>query len=259
MYRLLFFMVPFLFFGKTDNASLLWGETGHRVVGEIAAKHISKRTARKISKLLDGATLAYVSTYADDIKSDKRYTDFYSWHFANIPTNSTYTASPKNPEGDIVQAIKMCISILKSPSESDENKAFYLKLLVHFVGDIHQPMHLARPEDRGGNEVKLKWFGRNSNLHRLWDSDMINSHNMSYTEMAENVPYINPSERKRIKNTSLYEWVGESYALAETIYENLPEDTNLGYEYRYQYLDRVRLQLLKGGIRLAALLDELFK
>lgn len=259
MIRLFFFLVPFLFFGNTNSLFNSWGETGHRVVGEIASKHISKRTAKKISKLLEGATLAYVSNFADDIKSDKRYTEFYTWHFANIPTNSNYIESSKNPKGDIVQAINICSSVIKSPTESEENKVFYLKLLIHFVGDLHQPMHLARPEDRGGNEIKLKWFGRNSNLHRVWDSDILDSHGMSYTEIAENVPSLTLLELKRIKNTSLLEWVSESYSMAESIYKFLPEDTNLGYEYRYQYIDIVRMQLLKGGIRLAALLDELFK
>ena len=120
-------------------------------------------------------------------------------------------------------------------------------------------MHLAKPTDRGGNDVKIKWFGRNSNLHRLWDSDMIEDYGMSYTEFTVNLPKITPSERNQIKQAPLIVWVNESQELAKQIYASLPENTNLGYRYRYDHFKEVRMQLLKGGLRLAALLDQIFK
>ena len=121
-----------------------WGATGHRVIGEVAAQHISKKTAKAIDDLLEGASLAYVSVFADDIKSDDRYQAFFSWHFANINIDEIYNSISKNPKGDVVQAVKISVRKLKSKTTPRAEKQFYLKLLIHFIGDLHQPMHLAK-------------------------------------------------------------------------------------------------------------------
>jgi hypothetical protein len=208
---------------------------------------------------LRGQSLAYVSNYADDIKSDSQYRSYSPWHYANLGLDETYEASSKNAKGDVVTAIQKCIAVLKDKEETNENKAFHLKLLVHFVGDIHQPMHLGRLEDKGGNDIEVKWFGKRSNLHRVWDSDVINSHQMSYMEMASNLPVLSKVQKRSIKEAPLKVWIEESHTLAKKIYTTLPEKKNLGYRYRYEYLDSLRMQLLKGGLRLAFILNEVFK
>ena len=161
-----------------------WGATGHRVIAEVANKYLTDNSNEKINKILNGETLVNASTYADDIKSDSRYDSFYDWHFLNMELDDNYEDIDPSEKGDVFIAINKCIDILESDSATDSDKSFYLKLLVHFVGDLHQPLHIGRYEDRGANRVYVKWFGRNSNLHRVWDSDMINSYNMSYSELA---------------------------------------------------------------------------
>ncbi len=235
-----------------------WGATGHRVVGKIAAQHLSKKAQRNIDKLLDGATLDYVSNYADDIKSDSRYRAYGPWHYINVESDQDHRTLPTKKEGDIVQAIQRCIAVLKNPEQTKEEKQFHLKLLVHFIGDLHQPMHAGRPGDRGGNDIQLKWFGRSTNLHRLWDSDIIESHGMSYTEMAINMPQLSKAQKKYIQQQSLAIWVEESQALAAKIYEDTPAESRQGYAYRYRYLDTIRMQMLKGGLRLAGVLETIF-
>lgn len=236
-----------------------WGATGHRVIGEVAAQHISKKTAKVIDDLLEGASLAYVSVFADDIKSDNRYQAFFSWHFANINIDENYNSSSKNPKGDVVQAVEICVRKLKSKTTPRAEKQFYLKLLVHFIGDLHQPMHLAKKEDKGGNKIKIKWFGKSSNLHRLWDSDMINSSQFSYTELAQNLPLITPKALEQMKSSSLSFWISETHELTKKVYQELPKKPNLGYKYQYDNFDLLRLQLLRAGVRLAALLEDIFK
>lgn len=253
-----------IFFPLTVIANLitpetLWGNTGHRVIGEVAYQRISKRTLKKINSLLDGMSLAQVSTFADEIKSDKRYRRYNPWHYANVKTDETYTESKKNKAGDIVFAIQKCVETLKNPLSSRADKQFYLKLLVHFVGDLHQPMHLGKPSDRGGNDVKLKWFGRNTNLHRLWDSNMIDDYGMSYSELTANLPKLKTAELKQIVQAPLMVWVNESHDLAKQIYSSLPDNRNLVYRYSYDHFETVQMQLIKAGVRLAALLDDIFK
>ena len=250
----------YMFFSNYSSPNqFVWGKTGHRVVGEVASKYISENTRILIDEILEGESLAYVSNYADDIKSDKKYSKYSVWHYANLNLDDSYESSDKNPKGDVIMAIKSSIKILKSRSSTKKEKKFFLKLLVHFIGDLHQPLHLGRKEDKGGNNIEIFWFGKRSNLHRLWDSDMIDSSKFSFTELSQNLPMISCEKKNEIVSTPIEFWIEETHDVTREIYENLPENKNLGYKYSYDYFDVLRYQLLKAGLRLAFILDEIFK
>lgn len=240
------------------DAVLDWGRTGHRTTGEIASKYLSKRAAKKIDALLHGASLAFVSTYADEIKSDERYKPFGPWHYVNFPFDATYDSHPKSDKGDLVQGIETCIQVLKNPLSSREDKVFYLKLLVHFVGDLHQPLHTGIAEDRGGNTFQVRWFDEGTNLHTVWDTKMIESYNMSYSELSDNEQRLSKAQIKQIQEGAVVDWVHESKNLCRDIYAHTKVGDKLGYQYMYRYLTITRTQLQKGGIRLAKLLNDIF-
>lgn len=251
-------VVMFTIHSISANNEIIWGATGHRVVGEIAQSHLKCSTKRKIKKLLNGKTLAYVSTYADEIKSDKRYNEFYTWHYINMPLDENYNPANQNPKGDLVSAIEFCSAIISDKNSSDSDKIFYLKLLVHFVGDLHQPMHIGLEEDKGGNDFKLKWFGKDSNLHRVWDSDMIEGNKMSYTEMAANTKKLSRTEIKTIQQGSVIDWVNSIHESTRIVYNSATEGENLSYRYSYLHFELLEQQLQYAGIRLAKVLNDLF-
>lgn len=236
----------------------LWDKTGHRVVGEVAQKYLKPSAKRAIAKLLGGQSLAEVSTFADEIKSDSLYNRFYSWHFVNYPLDEEYGDSPPSARGDIVMAIEECKRIIQDSGSGPAEKVFYLKMLVHFIGDLHQPMHVGREEDRGGNDIFLKWFGNETNLHSIWDSKLINFYGMSYTELAATLPQVDRKERKLLQAGNTLDWVEESRALAIQLYEGVSLEENLRYRYHYIWWPTVEDQLLRGGLRLAKVLNELF-
>jgi len=236
-----------------------WGLTGHRVVAQVAENYLTQTIKDSIRLFLNGKSLVSISNYADDIKSDKRFDKYKPWHYLNIKLNNDYQDIMPNKKGDVVQAINYCINILKDNNQSKKEKIFYLKLLVHFVGDIHQPLHAGRAQDRGGNNIKVKWFGKGTNLHRVWDSQIINSHQMSYTELSKDLNVLSLSEINKIKRDSINTWIKESQQIAKLIYQDAETETNLGFSYSYKHLNIVRLRLLKGGIRLASILDDIFK
>lgn len=242
----------------TSYAKPEWGDTGHRTVGEIAEEHLSRKAKKAIDKILGGEGLAFVSTYGDEIKSDKKYDKFYTQHFVNYPFGQTYEESEKDERGDIVMGIENCIKILKDPASSKEDKVFYLKFLVHLIGDLHQPLHVGRAEDKGGNDIKVLWHYKKSNLHRVWDSEMIRSWNMSYKELAENAKQLSKEQVNHIQKGSLLDWTNESQELAKKVYASAKPDDKLGYRYSYDYFPVVRDQLQKGGIRLAKVLNDIF-
>lgn len=236
-----------------------WGKTGHRATGEIASYYLTDQAKKKIYNLLDGASLALVSTYADEIKSDPKYDKYFSWHYVNLPSMTvSYEEVKKNPEGDLIVGIRKCMTVLKDQSASKEEKVFFLKMLVHFVGDLHQPLHVGQADDRGGNDIRLEWFWDSSNLHRVWDSEMINSYRMSYSELAANQAELTKKELKEMQKGSLTDWAKESQVLAAKIYASVEDGDELSYEYMYQWFPTVRQQLQKGGVRLAVILNEIF-
>lgn len=244
-------------FTTTFSLAEDWGKTGHRSVGQIAQDHLTHKTRKVIEKLLDGASLALVANFGDDIKSDKKYRKYNPWHYVNLPLEATYDIEKAHKEGDIIQGIQQCVNVIRDAKASKEDRAFHLKLLVHFIGDLHQPMHIGREEDRGGNDIQLTWFGQKTNLHRVWDSNIIESYGMSFTELAKEMPKLSKKEIKRTQEGTPLDWMEDSHKITKTLYNDLPENGKLGYEYMYTYSLTMRKQIQKGGLRLAKLLNEL--
>lgn len=250
---LLALLLPLCSFGN------FWGETGHRVTGHIAQNHLTGKAKRILNDLLDGHSLAFVSTYADEIKADRSYSKFSAWHYVNYPLGMRYEDSEKSEYGDIVTAIEECIRVVKNKDSSRADRVFYLKMLIHFIGDLHQPMHASRAEDKGGNDIQVQWFGQGSNLHRVWDKNLIVSYGMTYTELANELDRgVSRKERKKIQEGSIYDWVDESHEICGTLYESVEVGEKLGYRYTYDYNDLLFEQLQKGGLRLAKVLNDLF-
>jgi len=256
MKKLLFILVCLIGFYGYANED--WGKTGHRAVAEIANDYLSERAKAKIKLLLHGQTIALASTYGDEIKSDDEYDNFKPWHYANAPFNQTYLDSEKNEEGDVVVGIQYCINVLKDPTSEEDDKTFYLKLLIHLVGDMHQPLHFGLEEDRGANRFYVDWFGEESNFHRVWDSEMINSHGMSYSEMAQNRTVLTPDEIRTFAEGNLLDWVEDTRDLTKKVYKSAEQRENLRYRYMYDWYDDLNLQLHKAGIRLAKILNQIY-
>ncbi|SDS50687.1 S1/P1 Nuclease [Formosa sp. Hel1_31_208] len=244
-------------FKVTASNTPIWGKTGHRVVGVIADDYLKASTKRKLKKLLHNESLALVSTFADEIKSDKRYDQYKTWHYINMPLDGSYETSEKNPSGDLVTGIAFCKSKILNDQVSDDDKAFYLKLLIHLIGDLHQPFHIGLKEDRGGNDFYVQWQSRDSNMHRVWDSQMIDSYGMSFSEFANNVDHLSKEEIKAIKMGSELDWIAETHLLTKTVYASAEKAENLRNSYSYKYLGIARKQLQKAGIRLATLLNDI--
>jgi hypothetical protein len=131
-------------------------------------------------------------------------------------------------------------------------------MLVHLIGDLHQPMHVGRLEDKGGNDIQVRWSNKGSNLHRVWDSNMIDDYGMSYTELASNLPRLSKTQKNSIMKGDIYDWVEESQDLANEIYGSVEMGEKLYYRYAYVWWATAEMQLQKGGLRLAKVLNGLF-
>lgn len=251
---ILFLLLPLLSFSND------WGKTGHRIVGEIAERQLTDDVKEIVYDILDGESLSSVSTWADEMRSNPDWRPYDKWHYVNLPLDVEYVDTD-TPKENVVTIIERCIAILKSPSADKEMKKFYLKYLVHLVGDLHQPMHTGRYEDYGGSKIRLKFKGRkgvetNTNLHVLWDSNLIDDFKMSFTEWSNHLE--NKFRKKDIKQSTILEWTFESHSYARDIYKNTQPNSYLSYDYIYKYQPVLEQRLYQAGKRLGNLLNDIF-
>ena len=245
-------------------SSMCWGLLGHRIVGQIADAYLTRHTKKEIFKILGTESVAMASNWADFIKSDPSLSYLSPWHYCDIKGGLNADEFKAILKADTVvdayTKINFLVSELKNTALEQKKKVMYLRLLIHIVGDIHQPLHVGRPEDQGGNKIKVMWFGISYNLHSIWDNQLINFQQLSYTEYADAINHTTKEQMEEWQQQPLVTWFWDSYQLAEKIYGDIKQpDQKLDYKYNYDYLAPMNQQLLKGGVHLAGLLNEIFR
>jgi hypothetical protein len=251
-----FFFFPIYSFG--------WGLLGHRVVGEIAESYLTPKAKIEIQKILDTESIAMASNWADFIKSDSTYKYLDPWHYINFEKGLNYAqfkeVLKRDTAVDAYTKLNFLIAELKKKSLPKPKKQMYLRLLIHIVGDVHQPLHVSPVGSTGGNDIKVQWFNNPSNLHRVWDSDLIDDQKLSYTEYTNYINHITLTARKQLQADPISKWLFESYTIAQELHDEIKENNpRLGYRYNFDHIHTLNVQLLKGGVRLAGLLNQLFK
>jgi len=239
-----------------------WGVTGHRAIAEIAQQHLTKRARKELEKLTGKETLAWWSNWPDFIKSDSTWNHASPWHYVDLPGHMEKQKFiedlKKLPGKNLYTQIQAMVAELKNSSLPAEQRRVALYFLIHLVGDLHQPLHVGRDEDAGGNKIVVYWFDKKTNLHTLWDSMLIEFQQYSYTEYARLLNIREPEQVKRWQSSSLEEWFYESHVVSDSIYDASPNEAKLGYKYNFQFQKILDEQLLKGGVRLAALINQAF-
>ena len=241
-----------------------WGLLGHRIVGQIADAYLTPKAKSEIKKILGTETVAMASNWADFIRSDSSYKYLDAWHYINLSKGLSYDqfrdSLRLDTAVDAYTQLNFLISELKKKSLTKEKKRMYLRLLIHIVGDMHQPLHVSPSGTRGGNDIKVQWFAMPTNLHTVWDSELIDDQKLSYTEYTAYINHITATEKKQLQAGPISKWLFESYAIAQQLHDEITEtNPRLGYRYNYDHLELLNRQLLKGGIRLASLLNAIFK
>lgn len=268
-------------FFLSSNA-FAWGPTGHRVVGAVADRFLDIKVASKIHTILGGKSMAQVSTWPDEIKSEpENYSHTFNWHFTDWKDDD-HQHDETNSSGTLVTSIKEQLNVLKNPESTQEQKVFALTFIVHLVGDLHMPFHVGNGLDRGGNSCRVTFHGQKTNLHALWDEGMIEKTSLSYTELTNFVV-----QGRRLedilawKKGNVVDWARESKDLRSSIYPadvtsskspmsvkqycrtdivvSAEEMPKLSYEYSYKFLPVLEQRLFQGGLRLAVLLNEALK
>lgn len=253
-------LFTFAFLSFTSLFAYGWGQKGHDVTAYIAETHLTPISKAVINELLDGKSIVYYSNWLDNASHTSDYAYTKTWHYKNIDGDQTFEEARLLDTGDVVSAIYDQLAILKDSYSSKEERQLALKIIVHLLGDIHQPMHLGHASDLGGNKHRIKYFGKDNNLHSVWDSSIPESaHKWNYTEWQQQIDRLSDDkENEIVYNGTPEKWAKETHLIAKEIYNKTPVDTNISYDYIAEWTPVVEEQFLKGGLRLADLLNSVF-
>lgn len=236
-----------------------WGQKGHDVTACIAERHLTDNARQTIDSILDGRSIVYWSNWLDNASHTPEYAHTKTWHYRNIDQGQTWENAPLNPKGDVVTAINEQLLLLGDKSRPVEDTRISLIILVHLLGDLHQPMHIGHASDLGGNKWNVKFFGRNTPLHSLWDSSLVESgHKWSFSEYADQIDRVTDDQLSQITTGNPETWGKETFVICTRVYNDTPIDSNLAYDYVSLWTPIVESQLLRGGLRLSTLLNDLY-
>lgn len=275
-----------------------WGASGHRIVAEVGSRHLSAASVGAVERILGPGQLALArsATWPDEIRSDGRWNDVQPWHFLTVEDGAHYRdhirrAATIDSVRNVAEAIWFFSELLEGDADKrtqfetfmndrgvepyrGSTEAAALSLLVHFVGDVHQPLHVGRGADLGGNTIDVNWFEAPTNLHSVWDEHLIEKQELSFTELSLIIDVATDEQVAEWQRASLGTWIQESIDLRGQVYEigssDVPGDVPnprrlplrfqnpfpyLGYHYAFLNTETVNRRLVKGGVRLAALLN----
>lgn len=239
-----------------------WGVEGHRAVGNIAEHHLTKKAREQIAALLGTQSLTLVSTQPDEMLSLPEYKATSPWHYINTPLglgHDQYIQAIKaQPEANAYNILLQKIKEMRDPAKTREQRAEALIFVVHLVGDVHQPFHTGRAEDRGGNDIKITYRGKDSNMHSLWDSGLLDYQGLDYTEMGQQFSAVPAATIKTWQAAEPAEWFFESYTAATKLYGEVTTGQALDFRYFPAHAPLLKMRLTQAGIRLAGILNEAF-
>ncbi|OFZ52059.1 MAG: hypothetical protein A2381_06000 [Bdellovibrionales bacterium RIFOXYB1_FULL_37_110] len=284
----LWLMLMVMMFGLADDYALAFDKNGHRIIAKIAALHLDPSSKIKLKDLIGNKLLEEISNWPDEIKSDELLASpQQNWHYINLLTKNyqklksdeTYEKyfkqypalsyaeiqSKIKPDyqklkGDLIWAIDTFRNILNDKRKTKNQRAEALFFLVHFIGDLHQPLHCGYAHDRGGNETSVLWHQQKTNLHAIWDSEMIEMSKLSYTEYVQFIYKKEEMMIAEITKGDVLDWAYESVDMRDSFYELVKNAKYQGkykeYKYHYDFVKILNNRLVFAGIRLSKIIND---
>lgn len=237
-----------------------WGREGHRLIAAIANHHLSAKARAEVARLLGTESLESIASWADEVRPQRK--ESTTWHYINIPLNAARGDWKQYcpATGCVVGIIPQLQAKLRDRALPDAERAEALKFLVHFVGDMHQPLHTGDNGDRGGNDVQAVFFDRPTNLHSVWDTPILELAERRQPDLKARLG--RPAgywERRRLRKGTLEDWAWEARDVSRNVaYAKLPaaRPAVLGEDYFQLARPAVEGQIRRGGVRLARILNE---
>ena len=243
------------FIALNSTSSLAYSKTGHQIITEIAMQYLDPKVKDNVIKYLDGTSIQESGIWMDEMRSKHEYDYMKPWHYINIEKGEEY----KESDGEnIINELKKIISEFNiKETLSNEHVKFDLLILFHLVGDLHQPLHVGYGDDRGGNNTQVNFIGNNTNLHKVWDDEIIQNQNINLTACLQFGGSFSKTEMDAIRNFDLINWMEESRAVLNKVYDFKGHRIDEPYAVKMKTI--IEKELFYAGIRLASILERYFQ
>jgi hypothetical protein len=250
------------------NSAGAWGIVGHRAIGSIAFQQLDRTAAKELASLLGRTTeenMSNATVWPDRVRPIASWHHTAPYHYTNIEDGMTYlqflnqNVSTERQGVDVMRAILVAADVISSPVASRDQRIFALKFFVHFVGDLHQPLHTGRPSDRGGNDIKLSYNGKQTNLHSIWDGGILEAaHSADLASLSDfqkgdwYAGFLKSTLPMPAVDVDPMAWIEESRTLRTAAYKGYSGNIN---NYATKNLAVIEKQVLRAGLRLGAWLN----
>lgn len=253
---LTFLFMPLFSLILAPLSALAWDTAAHQTVAWIAQARLTPQSKQVVDRLLaqePGSTLASITSWADEHRSSENT----HWHYVNFPRkNCHYQAQRDCPDGECLVAKIDSFNATLHSNASDAEKLLALKFLVHLVGDIHQPLHAGFGHDKGGNRYQVQYLDEPTNLHALWDGNMVEQFHLNPEQLAQRIMTEHADQMQSITlDGGAPRWAEQScnIVLSPGFYPH----HKVTSAYLQKYAPVVQEQVLQAGVRLAEMLNTL--
>lgn len=255
--------------GILPSTALAWSNLGHQTIAIIAQDYLSEDAKAQLKKILNGQAIEKAASWPDAVKQvdDWKHSKYY--HYKNLPEGADYftdlksLSESKAARGDIVRALLHAEDLIVAPGTNAIDRKNAMRFFIHLIGDLHQPLHVGFVKDVGGNLVKMNWNGVKTNLHAVWDRQILLTYgkkNLLPTEyytpvdVANSFKDVSTTTLGQWRNGDYVDWLNESIVLRDAAYVNLTATTE---NYYKTHVKTMELQIHKAGYRLAVILEGL--
>jgi len=271
-----YFSFIFLFLVATEVTA--FGSSGHSLICKIAFQTLTPEAKAEVSRLIEStqySSFADACSWADHIRRDRKYDFVKPHHYINLPKNysKVQQTSMCRRRGCVLDAVEVYTAVLSGANLNDfsmrnkssnaglyvNDRAEALMFLAHFIGDIHQPLHVSYADDRGGNKIRVKIASRKrkENLHWVWDSYLVSRSKQGQKKLeTELLGKIKNNNHPRLEEGSPLDWAQESFELTQKIYRDLPSNKILSESYYRKNNLIVKKQIERAGYRLGEVINQ---
>lgn len=234
--------------------SYAWGPDGHKMVAEVAKKYLDKGVQDSVQKYLGSMTFEEASVWMDEIKKDHTYDYMKSWHYINIDKDKTYV---KTTEPNVVDELEKSIAQLNNKKALTKDQINNnIKIVFHLVGDLHMPLHAGYGSDRGGNDNKVDFMGKQKNLHYIWDMAIIEDKKITVDNCLKIGTKYSKTQLKELQKIDVVKWMEESRSYLPQVYDI--KNGSIDEAYINKNIPVIEKQIFIAGVRLAAVLNAAF-
>ncbi len=232
-----------------------WNSQGHKLIVKIAKSQLDKEVIEWVDYYLRGMSWEIASSWMDMVKNDPRYSSMKAWHYVYVDKDKTYV---KTKEPNIVNQLEFCIILLKNRNLLEMEKVGeLLRVLFHLMGDIHQPLNCGYLADKGGSDTLVKFLEKQSTLYKVWDSDILEEQKTDLWACSKILLNLGKRERAEMEKIDVQAWMKDSRLLLPAAYN--VKNGKVEKDYIETNSPLICRQLVKGGLRLASILNLLFK